>query len=107
MEKKYAAYKTYQKYKKQGLCVRCGGIPVRGEILCSSCKRKNRRRINRKKYIPARRTRISRHICLHCRKPVNNDQWKLCNACHDKMVALSKKALEKRKEKTLRGQVKK
>lgn len=102
-KQKYCGYRSYRRYKKKGLCVRCGEKALRGQVLCASCKRKFARRKKAKKYVPARRTRIRQKICFQCMKPLDNDQWKVCNACHEKMIELSRKASEARKVKAMKG----
>lgn len=34
--------KRRAKFKENGLCIQCGGIPVEGKTLCDSCAEKQR-----------------------------------------------------------------
>ena len=69
----YAARKRAA-WKKQGLCIDCGGTPSKGFVKCDTCRDKSK---------VLYRRRIRQGVCTTCRNPTEDGKV-VCQACRMK-----------------------
>lgn len=72
----------YQKLKTQGLCAKCGKVPVKGHVFCVDCQSKKSKAQNERQYYKKRYDKlISQEICPRCNKNALVPGLKTCGFC--------------------------